>query len=100
MEIDSEIENIAKYLAVIEAIDLSNPVHLHYLVRAIEYADQSIYTANPKSLKDINNNEIFQAKAVCYFRRKILNPFKDFKQIDAIRRDEHFLVSRLKAKQL
>lgn len=95
MKVDGEIEEMIKVIALEVRADLNDEKHLHWLLRAIEYADPGLFVSAPKSKDEKINTEIFKVKAVCYFSRKTLNPFKDLREIYRIRSHEHLSVSNL-----
>ena len=70
------------------------------LARAMRYADEETYTAEPKSINERILNEIFEIKAASYYKRKKLEylPTDNRKAIHEIRDHEHFSISILKRK--
>ncbi len=66
------------------------------LMNAMRYADVDTYTVEPKSVKEKILNEIFEIKAVSYFKRKKLEYSGDIDGVYAIRNHEHHSISILR----
>ena len=71
---------------------------LTILTNAIKYADISNWVDEPKCTIDATKKEIFIVKATFYYKRKLLNVFKDEKIIRQLRENEEYEVSWLKNK--
>ncbi len=100
MSNDDLFKDAVNILSVYIPVEINDPKELMLLHRAIQYADVNNYCDTPKDIYERVNMEIFFVKAICYFKRKKLNPFirENINRIREIEGYEYSNVSSLKAK--
>ena len=84
-------------LAVLINLDLMEAKQIFLAIKAMEYADISTYTVEPKTKEENIMNEIFLIKASCYWQRKMVS-IDNIKQIQRIQQHEHMEVMKLKSR--
>jgi len=95
---EDSYERAFEFMVIYIGIDLSDLKQRSLLLRAIDYANASLYTPEPKSSEQHVNNEIFTIKTLCYFKRKLLPMESSKEKIKEIINYEWQTVAQLKRK--